>query len=89
MSITAGSKFAGFGGDMHGLEAIPGVVGIVAANHAPVAVATHALNFPNADHRLGDITKNDFKDWPRVDLDWSSPACPPWTNARGKRMDFD
>ena len=87
--LTAGSKFAGFGGDAQGIEAIPDVQLVVAANHAASAVATHELNFPNAEHRQGDITKMEFSDWPRVDIDWSSPACPPWTNARGKRMDFD
>ncbi len=26
---------------------------------------------------------------PRADIFWASPACPPWTDARGKKRDFD
>lgn len=82
-------EFAGFGGSSQGATAVPGVELMLAANHLPIAVDVHALNFPQADHYLGDVAKADITRFPRADLFWSSPACPKWTNARGVRRDFD
>ncbi|WP_240687259.1 DNA cytosine methyltransferase [Amycolatopsis suaedae] len=82
-------EFAGFGGSSTGVLAVPGVVGRLAANHDATAVATHELNHPSMDHYRGDIAKADIGRFPRVDLFWASPACPPWTDARGKKRDFD
>lgn len=87
--LTSYSEFCGYGGDSQGFEAIDGVETILAANHAQIAVETHALNFPNADHHIGDITKADLTKFPRADLFWASPSCPAWTDARGKKRDFD
>jgi DNA (cytosine-5)-methyltransferase 1 len=82
-------EFAGFGGSSQGATAVPGVELILAANHLPLAVDVHALNFPAADHYLGDVAKADVTRFPRADLFWASPACPKWTNARGVKRDFD
>ena len=82
-------EFAGWGGSAQGAEAVPGVEVFLAANHKRIAVEVHALNFPRADHYLGDVAKADITKFPRADLFWSSPVCPPWSNARGKRRDFD
>jgi DNA (cytosine-5)-methyltransferase 1 len=87
--ITAYSEFAGYGGDGQGLAVIPGVELAFAGNHKWRRVAVHAANFPNADHACRDVTKADVAGFPRVDFYWASPACPPWSNARGVKRDFD
>lgn len=87
--ITTYHEFAGFGGDTTGVLAVPGTVGVLAANHDETAVATHALNHPAMDHYRGDIAKADIAKFPRVDFFSASPACPPWTDARGVKRDFD
>lgn len=87
--ITTYHEFAGFGGDTTGVLAVPGTVGVLAANHDEAAVATHALNHPTMDHYRGDIAKADIAKFPRVDFFASSPSCPPWTDARGVKRDFD
>lgn len=87
--LTMYDEFAGFGGSSQGAAAVPGVEVVLAANHLPLAVDVHALNFPAADHYLGDVAKADIARFPRADLFWASPACPKWTNARGVRRDFD
>lgn len=89
MSLTAYSEFCGFGGDSQGWRAIPDVETVLAANHARIAVEVHERNFPHARHILGDITKQDLTRFPRADLFWASPSCPAWTDARGRRRDFD
>jgi DNA (cytosine-5)-methyltransferase 1 len=82
-------EFAGWGGSSQGATAVPEVELVLAANHSPKAVEVHALNFPDADHYLGDVTKADLTRFPRADLFWSSPACPPFSNARGEKQFFD
>src|ERR1700716_4540339 len=81
--------FAGFGGSSQGAAAVPGTELILAANHNPLAVDVHAMNFPGADHYCGDIAKVDIATFPRADIFWASPAGPPWTDARGVKRDFD
>jgi DNA (cytosine-5)-methyltransferase 1 len=39
-------------------------------------------SFPDAEHYCGDVAKADIAKFPRADLYWSSPSCPPWTDAR-------
>jgi DNA (cytosine-5)-methyltransferase 1 len=87
--LTLYDEFAGWGGSSQGCTAVPGVQLTLAANHAPIAVDVHALNFPDADHYLGDVTKADIETFPRADLFWASPACPPFSNARGEKQYFD
>ncbi|ADJ47888.1 DNA cytosine methyltransferase [Amycolatopsis mediterranei] len=89
MTYTTYHEFAGFGGDTTGVLAVPGTRGVLGANHNPDAIATHALNFPGMDHYEGDIAKADIGTFPRVDFFWASPSCPPWTDARGVKRDFD
>jgi hypothetical protein len=62
---------------------------MLAANHNPLVVDVHGVNFPDADHYCGDIAKADIAGFARADLFWSSPSCPPWTDVRGVRRDFD
>ncbi len=82
-------EFAGVGGSSLGSTAVPGTRLIFAANHKPGAVADHASNFPDADHFEGDVARADITKFPRADIFWASPSCPPWSNARGQRRDFD
>ena len=89
MTLTLYDEFAGWGGSSQGSTAVPGVELALAANHAPIAIEVHNLNFPDADHYLGDVTKADITRFPRADLFWASPACPPFSNARGEKQFFD
>ncbi|MFE5565386.1 DNA cytosine methyltransferase [Amycolatopsis japonica] len=89
MTYSVLDDFAGFGGSSQGITAVPGTELSMAANHLPLAVEVHSANFPDAEHYCGDIAKADIKSWPRVDLFWASPSCPPWSDARGKKRDFD
>lgn len=88
-TTTLGAWFAGAGGDMQGAAAVDGVEPVFAANHNKLALATHAANFPDVEHDLCDIPKKPVSWFPWVALFWASPACPPWTDARGKKRDFD
>src|SRR5690606_34336017 len=40
-------------------------------------------------HFEGDVARARIETFPRADIFWASPSCPPWSNARGKRRDFD
>lgn len=87
--LTLYDEFAGWGGSSQGATAVPGVELVFAANHDRLAVDVHSLNFPRADHYLGDVAAANIAQFPRADIFWSSPACPAWTDARGVRRDFD
>jgi DNA (cytosine-5)-methyltransferase 1 len=67
---------------------VPGVSVTHAANHWQQAIETHARNFPDTDHYLGDIREEPVERWPVADLFWASPECPQWSSARGKRRDY-
>ncbi|MFE7268178.1 DNA cytosine methyltransferase [Streptomyces sp. NPDC057592] len=87
--LTVYDEFAGVGGSSKGVTAVPGTTLVFAANHKKDAVEDHARNFPDADHFEGDVARADIARFPRADIFWASPSCPPWSNARGKRRDFD
>lgn len=89
MSLELYDEFAGWGGSSQGATSVPGVKLKLAANHSERAIEVHSLNFPDADHYKGDVTKADLTKFPRADLFWSSPACPPFSNARGEKQYFD
>ncbi|MFI6496845.1 DNA cytosine methyltransferase [Nonomuraea typhae] len=80
--------FAGAGGSSQGAHAVPGVCVTLAANHWQRALESHASNFPETDHYLGDIREAPVHRWPVADIFWASPECPQWSNARGKKRDF-
>ncbi|MGF6884987.1 DNA (cytosine-5)-methyltransferase 1 [Nocardia sp. GAS34] len=80
--------FCGAGGSSQGAHAVPGVAVTHAANHWQQAIETHARNFPETDHYLGDIRDEPVERWPAADLFWASPECPQWSSARGKRRDY-
>lgn len=88
-SLTLMDWFCGAGGSSQGAHAIPGVRVTRAANHWERAIESHAANFPETDHYRGDIREAPVERWPVTDIFWASPECPQWSNARGKRRDFD
>ncbi|MFR9753919.1 DNA cytosine methyltransferase [Nocardia sp. 004] len=85
--------FCGAGGSTQGASTVPGVRVTRAANHWDKAIETHATNYPETDHFLGDLSTEEAKEqiakWPVADIFWASPECPQWSSARGKRRDFD
>jgi DNA (cytosine-5)-methyltransferase 1 len=72
--ITATDLFAGAGGSTEGMTEA-GLTVTVAANHWPLAVATHAANHPGTEHRTADLSEVDWRTFPSTDLLWASPSC--------------
>jgi DNA (cytosine-5)-methyltransferase 1 len=58
--ITFTDIFCGFGGSSIGLENA-GLQLILGANHWDKAIATHALNFPGAEHLIADVSNYDMR----------------------------
>lgn len=88
--LTLLDEFCGLGGSTEGASRVPGVEPAFAANHSQQAIESHAQNHPSAEHWLGDVQKINVGDvFPRCDIFWSSPACPAWSDARGRRRTFD
>jgi DNA (cytosine-5)-methyltransferase 1 len=81
---TATDLFAGGGGSSEGL-AQAGYRIVVAANHEPVAVATHRLNHPDTDHRTKDLSEVDWRTFPTTDVLWASPSCVWHARSGGRR----
>lgn len=84
--LTHYDEFAGVGGTSEGASCVPGVELIFAANHKKQAIASHAANFPHADHFDGDVERADITTFPRADIFTASPVCPPWSNASQGRL---
>lgn len=77
----------GGGGAAQGLESA-GIDIRVAANHDPVAIATHAANHPRAEHYEVDLYAYDVAQMPRVDFLHASPSCVFFSKAKaGKNME--
>ncbi|MFC9786456.1 DNA cytosine methyltransferase [Rhodococcus sp. NPDC127528] len=72
--LTASDSFSGAGGSSEGL-AQAGFDVRVAANHWPVAVATHEKNHPGTEHRLANLSEVDWRTFPTTDVAWFSPSC--------------
>ena len=84
--------FCGAGGSSTGAEKaileIGGRMELVAVNHWPIAVQTHQLNHPAAQHYLQDLDKADPEEIvPNgyLDLLMASPECRFYSRARGGR----
>ncbi|WP_068922157.1 DNA cytosine methyltransferase [Planobispora rosea] len=82
--LTATDLFAGAGGSSEGLTQA-GVTVAIAANHWPVAVATHRLNHPDTEHRTADLSEVDWRTFPTTDVLWASPSCVWHARAGGRR----
>ncbi len=89
MTLKVLDEFAGAGGMSQGADAVPGTELIFAANHDQQCVDTHSANFPHVEHYTEDIADADITKFPSADVFCAAPVCPPWTNASGKRRDFD
>ncbi|WP_433467019.1 DNA cytosine methyltransferase [Spirillospora sp. CA-128828] len=87
--LTLYDEFSGAGGSTQGAAAVPGVRPVFVANHDDTAIASHAANFPGVEHYKGNVVEADITRFPYAHLFWASPACPPWTDARGVKRDFD
>ncbi|MDV9186910.1 hypothetical protein R6L23_01500 [Streptomyces sp. SR27] len=59
MSYNLADLFCGGGGSSSGVGVVEGVAVKTAANHWPLAVETHNLNHPDADHDCADISQVD------------------------------
>lgn len=82
--ITATDLFAGGGGSTEGLTQA-GLHVVVAANHWPLAVATHADNHPDTEHRTANLAEVDWRTFPTTDVLWASPSCVWHARAGGRR----
>ncbi|MFD3851666.1 DNA cytosine methyltransferase [Streptomyces microflavus] len=80
--------FAGCGGSGQGAKAVPGLRVTRAANHWKQAIKSHAMNFPEVTHYMGNIRKAPVWAWPITDLFWASPECTNWSIAKGKKRSF-
>ena len=88
--------FCGAGGSSTGAEKaiqeIGGRMELVAVNHWPIAVQTHQLNHPTAQHYLQDLDKADPEEIvPNryLDLLMASPECRYYSRARGGKPVHD
>lgn len=67
--------FCGAGGDAIGLTEA-GMTRIAGFNHDERAAATHAANFPDAEHKVADLDHYDMRNLPRgARVLWASPIC--------------
>lgn len=76
--------FCGFGGSSQGARKL-GLNIRMAANHWNLAVETHQLNFPEADHDQADISGTDPRRHPTTTIAWFSPECTNHSMAKGKK----
>jgi DNA (cytosine-5)-methyltransferase 1 len=76
--------FCGAGGSGIGAAAA-GITLVMAANHAPIAIETHAANFPDTEHDCADISQVNPRRYRRTVFLWASPECTNHTGANGKK----
>ncbi|WP_198961617.1 DNA cytosine methyltransferase [Pseudonocardia sp. MH-G8] len=76
--------FSGGGGATEGLTQA-GLDVSVAANHWPLAVATHQDNHPDTEHRIANLSEVDWRAYPSTDVLWASPSCR-WQARAGGRQ---
>jgi len=75
--------FCGAGGSGLGAQAA-GVDLYMAANHSPIAIATHAHNFPHTEHDCADISQVNPRRYRRTRFLWASPECTNHSEAKGR-----
>ncbi len=80
LSVT--DLFCGAGGSSQGAEEA-GTRLALGLNHWDRAIATHAANFPHAEHDLTDVSVCDPRYYPRTDLLIASPECTAHSYANG------
>lgn len=64
-----------------------GLVPRIALNHAPPAVASHMLNFPDCEHDCADINNYDMRRLPRTDVLFGPPICKESSPAGGNAVE--
>ena len=74
MSLTFTDIFCGAGGTSTGMVEA-GFELVLAANHWPRAIETHALNHPGAEHVCADVNNYDMRRLPGTDVLCASPIC--------------
>lgn len=89
-TIYAADLYCGAGGASAGLHAAAESLGarlnLVAVNHWPIAVETHAANFPDALHLCNDVEKVEPRQavpGGRLTLLTAGPSCTHFSQARG------
>lgn len=85
MTYTVTDLFCGAGGSGLGATAVPGVELVMAANHSPRAIETHALNFPGCEHDCADISQVQPRRYRRTNILWASPECTNHSVAKGRK----
>lgn len=84
-AFTFVDLLCGGGGSSAGLALAGGQL-LFGANHSDVAIATHARNFPDADHRCVDLNHYDMRNLPPgVDVLWASVICTEVSPAGGRK----
>ena len=82
--VTLADFFAGLGGTSWGaVEA--GAKVTIAANHWPLAIDNHALNHPDTEHIVANLSLYDPRYFPPTTMGWFSPECTTHSVARGKK----
>jgi DNA (cytosine-5)-methyltransferase 1 len=71
-----------------GATSVPGVELVMAANHSPRAIETHAANFPSCEHDCADISQVEPRRYRPTDLLWASPECTNHSIAQGRRKTY-
>ncbi|PZU04677.1 MAG: DNA cytosine methyltransferase [Gordonia sp. (in: high G+C Gram-positive bacteria)] len=73
-ALTMTDIFSGAGGSSEGMTQA-GVNVVAAANHWPVAIATHQQNHPDTEHILANLSEVDWRTFPSTNVLWASPSC--------------
>jgi DNA (cytosine-5)-methyltransferase 1 len=84
VTLTVTDMFCGAGGSSIGVTATGASVRL-ALNHWPVAIDTHAANFPGIDHACVNVSTSDPAYFPSTDILIASPECKAHTYSRGRR----
>ena len=82
--LTVHDEFCGAGGFSDGVHAAGATV-TLAVNHNPLAIESHAANFPDTEHDCRDVRKIDPGFYPAADILIASPECKSHTYAGGRR----
>jgi DNA (cytosine-5)-methyltransferase 1 len=81
---TATVQFCGAGGTSEGASQA-GVEVVVAINHAPVAIATHAHNHPETQHYCQSMEDCNPLELPATDMLLTSPCCTNHSTSKGQK----
>ncbi|WP_032399770.1 DNA cytosine methyltransferase [Rhodococcoides fascians] len=74
VGLTMTDAFSGAGGSSEGM-AQAGFHVAAAANHSPVAIATHQKNHLGTEHILANLSEVDWRTFPSTNVLWASPSC--------------